>query len=314
MTVAAVEGHATSTALVLPHDEASVGRARSRLTEDLQAAGVAPVDIDNARLVLSELLSNALRHARPLPGGTVRVAWVRRAYELEIAVTDGGGSTAPRMLELPVAAVSGRGMAIVAALAERWGVRKEPGQATVYAVLSAKQAAMTGASRSTPGMVHALGHDGGMPSRGNGPAASSDRPPGEVEANPPDRHFLYDGDCGFCTTTAHLLQRWTGTSAAVVPWQFSDLDALGTTREQAEHEVVWVGRDGRVFGGAQAVAALLVDSGGWWRGLGWLVRTPPISWLAHLVYRLVAENRYRLPGGTPACALPRRETTERDAP
>jgi predicted DCC family thiol-disulfide oxidoreductase YuxK len=30
---------------------------------------------------------------------------------------------------------------------------------------------------------------------------------------------------------------------------------------------------------------------------------PPFSWLAEGVYRVVAANRQRLPGGTPACRL-----------
>jgi len=31
---------------------------------------------------------------------------------------------------------------------------------------------------------------------------------------------------------------------------------------------------------------------------------PPISWLAALAYHVISVNRYRLPGGTPACAVP----------
>jgi predicted DCC family thiol-disulfide oxidoreductase YuxK len=116
--------------------------------------------------------------------------------------------------------------------------------------------------------------------------------------------LLFDGDCAFCTRTADMIKEHIPTSGTVEPWQFVDLAALGTTREQAEHEVVWVGRDGRVRGGAQAVAALLIDAGTWWAVLGWTLRIPPIRWVAHLGYRLVAANRHRLPGGTPACALP----------
>jgi hypothetical protein len=40
------------------------------------------------------------------------------------------------------------------------------------------------------------------------------------------------------------------------------------------------------------------------RPVGALILLPPISWLAAGVYRLIANNRYRLPGGTPACAVP----------
>jgi predicted DCC family thiol-disulfide oxidoreductase YuxK len=35
-----------------------------------------------------------------------------------------------------------------------------------------------------------------------------------------------------------------------------------------------------------------------------VLRTPPVRWLAAGVYRLIANNRQRMPGGTAACALP----------
>lgn len=119
--------------------------------------------------------------------------------------------------------------------------------------------------------------------------------------------LLYDGDCAFCTRSVDVLERWTHTRAQLVPWQFADLAAVGTTRERAEREVLWVGQDGRIDGGAQAVARLLLHAGGGWSVLGALLRVPPVRWIAHVVYRAIADNRHRLPGGTPACALPARE-------
>jgi alpha-1,6-mannosyltransferase len=116
--------------------------------------------------------------------------------------------------------------------------------------------------------------------------------------------LVYDGDCGFCTQSVRVIERWIPTKARIVPWQFADLAAMGTTPQQAQGEVLWVAEDGRVHGGAQAVAQLLVDAGGVWAALGTAIRIPPIRWIAHLVYRVIAANRYRLPGGTPACALP----------
>jgi predicted DCC family thiol-disulfide oxidoreductase YuxK len=115
--------------------------------------------------------------------------------------------------------------------------------------------------------------------------------------------LLFDGDCGFCTRSAEFIEAHISTSCTVVPWQFADLAALGTTKEQTEHEVVWVSRDGTVRGGARAVAALLIVARGWWAPLGWTLRIPPFRWIAHLGYRLVAVNRHRLPGGTSGCAV-----------
>ncbi|MFL6056994.1 MAG: thiol-disulfide oxidoreductase DCC family protein [Actinoallomurus sp.] len=127
--------------------------------------------------------------------------------------------------------------------------------------------------------------------------------------------LVYDGDCGICTKAARLIGD-TATSerrrlqvpadADLVAFQHADLAALGTTAERAEYELLWI-QDGRVYGGAQAVARLLIDAGGFWRPLGLLTRVPPFRWIAHGLYRLIADNRHRLPGGTPACALPAAE-------
>lgn len=116
--------------------------------------------------------------------------------------------------------------------------------------------------------------------------------------------LLYDGDCGFCTSSARFIERRIRTSAELSAYQDADLAALGTTAERAEGELLWVAEDGRIHGGAQAVAALLLDAGGIWRPPGLLLRLPPFRWLAAGVYHLVTVNRHRLPGGTPACALP----------
>jgi predicted DCC family thiol-disulfide oxidoreductase YuxK len=127
--------------------------------------------------------------------------------------------------------------------------------------------------------------------------------PKVVSPGAPRRPVLvYDGDCGFCTSAVRLVGRLPA-DADVVAFQLADLDALGTTAERAGREVLWV-QDGRVYGGAQAVAALLVHAGGPWRALGLIARVPPLSWLARAGYALIAANRHRLPGGTPACALP----------
>jgi predicted DCC family thiol-disulfide oxidoreductase YuxK len=122
--------------------------------------------------------------------------------------------------------------------------------------------------------------------------------------------LVYDGDCGICTKAVRLIgdkaegrRLRVPADADIVASQFADLEALGATAERAEYELLWI-EDGRVYGGAQAVAKLLIDAGGLWRPLGLIGRVPPFRWVAHGMYRLVANNRHRLPGGTPACALP----------
>jgi predicted DCC family thiol-disulfide oxidoreductase YuxK len=112
--------------------------------------------------------------------------------------------------------------------------------------------------------------------------------------------LVYDGDCGFCTTCARFLER-IGPSAEIVAWQLTDLAELGVTEEQAADAVQWVAVDGTVRSGHEAIAAVLSAAGPIWRFLGRLITLPGVSWLAARAYRLTADNRYRLPGGTPAC-------------
>jgi predicted DCC family thiol-disulfide oxidoreductase YuxK len=116
------------------------------------------------------------------------------------------------------------------------------------------------------------------------------------------RSLVFDGDCSFCTTCAAWLTRRLAEDVAVVPWQRADLTALGLTAERAQHEVLWVDRAG-VRGGGRAVAAALQACRGGWRIAGAALGLPPLRWLAQPAYGLVARNRHRLPGGTPACRM-----------
>ncbi|WP_258718658.1 thiol-disulfide oxidoreductase DCC family protein [Saccharopolyspora gloriosae] len=115
--------------------------------------------------------------------------------------------------------------------------------------------------------------------------------------------LVYDGDCGFCTRSVRLAERLP-LRARIVAWQDADLGALRITEQRARHEVLWVSERGRVLGGADAVAALLKDCGLPWSIPGTLLSLPVLRSLAAFAYRRVAENRHRLPGATPACALP----------
>ncbi|MER5639871.1 DUF393 domain-containing protein [Kitasatospora sp. NPDC002227] len=134
-----------------------------------------------------------------------------------------------------------------------------------------------------------------------------------------DPVLVFDGDCGFCTTCVRFGERYLRATLAsggweAVPFQFADLDALDAlaggrglvTWERALTEVLWVTPNGEVHGGAQAVARLLLRTGGAWAYLGAVLTLPPVRPLAGAVYRLVSKYRHRMPGGTAACAMPRR--------
>jgi len=123
--------------VLLPYAPSSVAVARRRLTADLVSAGIYESVVGDAALVVSELLSNAIRHAAPLPGSKVRVAWTLNDEAVRVAVSDAGGGPLPRVTQASPAAPGGRGLGIVETLSSRWGVLRDDGETTVWAVLPA---------------------------------------------------------------------------------------------------------------------------------------------------------------------------------
>ncbi|MEU7881538.1 ATP-binding protein [Microbispora bryophytorum] len=126
-----------SSVVMLPYAPSSVAVARQRLSADLSNAGLLATAVDDVVLIMSELLSNALRHAHPLPSGQLKVAWFCSDTQVEVAVSDGGAYTEPRAGRPTLSSLGGRGLGIVEYLAERWGVRHEEETTTVWAVVSA---------------------------------------------------------------------------------------------------------------------------------------------------------------------------------
>ena len=119
--------------LMLPFAASSVGEARRRLVSDLIAAGIYDAAICDAALVVSELLSNALRHAGPLPGAQISVAWRVDAGRVQVSVRDGGGQTRPELGQPTQAATGGRGLRIVEKLSADWGTSSDDEGTTVWA-------------------------------------------------------------------------------------------------------------------------------------------------------------------------------------
>jgi predicted DCC family thiol-disulfide oxidoreductase YuxK len=115
---------------------------------------------------------------------------------------------------------------------------------------------------------------------------------------------IFDGDCGICTTLAGVIERWLRPPAAVLPWQRLDLTAYGLTDEACTGALQYVDADGTVYAAELAVARLLRASRPWARPAGFVIELPGVRFVAGAVYRWVARNRSRLPGGTAACAVP----------
>lgn len=116
--------------------------------------------------------------------------------------------------------------------------------------------------------------------------------------------MLYDADCGFCTRTAVWVGRHLPVDVEIRPMQSLDLTAWGVDAERAIREMPFVGTDGQVRYGHRAWAGILLTGGPLLRGGGALLGSRTVGPLAGLVYGWVATHRHRLPGGTPACAVP----------
>ena len=121
-----------------------------------------------------------------------------------------------------------------------------------------------------------------------------------AETIPAPAVLVFDGDCGFCTWSADRLRRWSTSGLHVVAWQDADLDRLGLTPAQCAEAVQLVAGAQR-FSGGQAVGQALVRCRQPARAAGAVVLLPPLAPLVSRVYRLVAANRYRLPGASAAC-------------
>jgi anti-sigma regulatory factor (Ser/Thr protein kinase) len=107
--------------------------ARLLATEQLRTWGL---PLDPARQVVAELAANAATHSR-VPGRGSRLTLYVVADTLRIEVTDTCGDRPPRLQDPAPDAVSGRGLVLVEALADRWGVAQGPHpRKTVWAELN----------------------------------------------------------------------------------------------------------------------------------------------------------------------------------
>jgi len=134
----------TSRVVHLPCAPASVALARRALSDELRAVGVFDNAVSDAAVVVSELLSNAILHAYPLPGERLQVAWAVDGSSVEVAVSDGGSATVPHAGHPSPSSISGRGLGIVEHLCLTWGVRTDEVGLTVWAVLAAPRHDETG--------------------------------------------------------------------------------------------------------------------------------------------------------------------------
>jgi predicted DCC family thiol-disulfide oxidoreductase YuxK len=124
-----------------------------------------------------------------------------------------------------------------------------------------------------------------------------------VKANAPI--LVFDGDCGFCTTTANWIKKNSKVALEIAPYQWTDLGQYGLTAEEAAAKVQLVVGD-KVFAGHNCMAKLLlIQPNVFLKLVGAVMVMPVIEPISARLYTWIAANRQKLPGGTPACKLPK---------
>ncbi|MEV4613794.1 ATP-binding protein [Kitasatospora sp. NPDC049258] len=110
----------------LPSTVRSAGRARALLRDLLSEADTSQELFEAAELIVSELVANAVTHART-PGRLIAVVLAISAGRLRIEVHDASDRPAELPLGAGIDSESGRGLLLVDALAVVWGCSPRPG-------------------------------------------------------------------------------------------------------------------------------------------------------------------------------------------
>jgi anti-sigma regulatory factor (Ser/Thr protein kinase) len=100
------------------------------------------IDHEEAELIVSELLTNAVDHGG---GERIELSVAEDGERVRIEVADGGSGGTPRLqTQAGPDSERGRGLMLVAAIAEAWGVRTHPGRTVVWAEVHPARAEPSG--------------------------------------------------------------------------------------------------------------------------------------------------------------------------
>lgn len=102
-----------------------VGLARMELRKALAGWGLVVIE-DAALIVLSELVTNAVRHARVSPGREIETRYLRASGGVRIEVHDAADAWLEKRA-FDADSEDGRGLGLIAALADQWGVSERVG-------------------------------------------------------------------------------------------------------------------------------------------------------------------------------------------
>ena len=127
----AVAPHRSRSMVVYDRQATSVGEARSWIEAFLAERAIGNSVCDDAQLVVSELVTNALMHG---DGALVLRASISDSA-VQVSVTDSGDGL-PEVLPLDPSRIGGLGLIVVERIASDWGISPFPGGKTVWAALS----------------------------------------------------------------------------------------------------------------------------------------------------------------------------------
>jgi anti-sigma regulatory factor (Ser/Thr protein kinase) len=106
----------------------AAGEARRRVGS--LSGGLSGRVVEDVTLLVSELVTNAFRHAGTTEGDPIHLRVFLEERTLRVEVVDAGTSGRPRVKEN--AAEGGWGLRIVQELADRWGTESGPSGTTVW--------------------------------------------------------------------------------------------------------------------------------------------------------------------------------------
>lgn len=114
----------TDLALHLPASTSSVREAR-RAVESIELKGDEQV-LDDLRLLVTELVTNSVRHAELSPTDKIRLDVSLLPEVIRVEVGDPGPGFTRPTFEAPPTGTGGRGLYLVDTIADRWGAEPAP--------------------------------------------------------------------------------------------------------------------------------------------------------------------------------------------
>ena len=113
-------------AITLDASPEAPARARAEITAWLRHTALDGTLLDDARLLVSELVTNSFRHARINPNQPLRLTGSVRATMLRIEIHDEGiGGTVARRTPRQHDGAGGFGLDLAAQLSSAWGIERD---------------------------------------------------------------------------------------------------------------------------------------------------------------------------------------------